>query len=338
MNRLLEVENLRTSFFTYAGEVRAVDDVSFHLDRGEAIAVVGESGCGKSVTALSVMRLLAETGKIVSGRITFDGQDLLAKSEEDMQKIRGNDISMIFQDPMTSLNPVLSIGTQLTEVLRLHQKMDGGQARARAIELLSLVGIPNPDRRLAEFPHQFSGGMRQRVMIAMALACNPKLLIADEPTTALDVTVQAQIMDLMRELKQKFQTSIILITHDLGVVAGMASRVLVMYAGKLIEQGPVKDIYFRPKHPYTWALLKSVPVLSATEKRRLVPIYGQPPDLIAPPEGCRFNPRCEHALRICLTKEPPFTDLGGGHRVACWRYDPQAPPLTFGEGRERSAS
>ncbi len=338
MDTLLQVRNLKTSFFTYAGEVKAVDDVSFDLGRGEAIGIVGESGCGKSVTALSIMRLLADTGKIMSGSAIFDGEDLITKTEEEMQSIRGNKISMIFQDPMTSLNPVLTIGLQMMEVLQLHQGMTKKEARARAIEMFSLVGIPNAERRLGQYPHQFSGGMRQRVMIAIALSTNPKLLIADEPTTALDVTVQAQILDLMKELKQRFQTSIILITHDLGVVAGMAARVLVMYAGKIIEEGPVDAIYHRPLHPYTWALLRSIPRLHEKEKRRLVPIHGQPPDLLEPPRGCRFNPRCAHALRICLERQPEYMEREAGHRVACWRYHPQAPPFELVNGKEARVS
>lgn len=338
MDNLLEVRNLRTSFFTYAGEVRAVDDVSLDLARGEAIGIVGESGCGKSVTALSVMRLLSDTGRIMSGSALLDGEDLFAKTEEEMQQVRGNQISMVFQDPMTTLNPVLSIGLQMTEVLLLHQGMNQRQARERAVEMLGLVGIPNPDKRLAQYPHQFSGGMRQRVMIAIALSCNPKLLIADEPTTALDVTVQAQILDLMRDLKKRLGTSIILITHDLGVVAGMAARVLVMYAGKIIEEGPVASIYHQSRHPYTWALLRSIPRLHEKDKRRLVPIHGQPPDLLAPPSGCRFNPRCSHALRICLEQEPAFTEINTGHRVACWRYHSQAPPLELVNGKGEGVS
>jgi len=327
MGHLLEVRDLKTSFFTYAGEVRAVDGVSFSLGRGEAIAIVGESGCGKSVTVLSIMRLIGKPGRIVSGSVLFEGEELTKKSEKAMTKIRGNDISMIFQDPMTSLNPVLTIGTQIMEVLHLHQGMSRPQARSHAIRMLDLVGIPNAERRLSQYPHEFSGGMRQRAMIAMALACNPKLLIADEPTTALDVTVQAQILTLMKDLKERFDASIILITHDLGVVAGMASRVLVMYAGQIVEKGSVHDIYHNPRHPYTWSLLKSIPRLDATEKRRLVPIHGQPPDLIAPPTGCRFNPRCPHALNICLQEEPQLREVGGTHLAACWRLDPQAPPL-----------
>lgn len=329
MTTLLEVQNLRTSFFTYGGEVKAVDGISFTLGRGEVIAVVGESGCGKSQTALSILRLLAESGKIVGGSIRFDGRDLLRCSDVEMRAVRGNEISMIFQDPMTCLNPLLTIGTQLTEVLRLHQKMNGRDARRRAVEMLDVVGIPNPERRLRQYPHEFSGGMRQRVMIAMALATNPKLLIADEPTTALDVTVQAQIMDLMRDLRGRFDTSIILITHDLGVVAGMAERVLVMYAGKIIEEGPVRDIFAAPRHPYTWGLIKSVPRLNDQHQRRLVPIHGQPPDLIAPPAGCRFHPRCEYALNVCLEDQPEFSGETGAHRVACWRYHAEAPQLVF---------
>jgi len=335
---LLTVTDLCTSFFTYAGEVKAVDGVSFTLDRGEAIGLVGESGCGKSVTALSIMGLVSDPGKIVRGSVVFEGEDLAGARQERMQKIRGNDISMIFQDPMTSLNPVLTIGTQIMEVLRLHQGMTERQARERAVEMLSLVGISNPERRLAQYPHQFSGGMRQRVMIAIALACNPKLLFADEPTTSLDVTVQAQILELMKDLRDRFDTSIILITHDLGVVAGMASRVLVMYAGKIVEEGSVRDIYFRPKHPYTWSLLKSVPRLDAAEKRRLVPIHGQPPDLIQPPQGCRFHPRCRYALRVCTEQEPGFTQVDRGHKAACWRLHPQAPPFEPFEMEERGAT
>ncbi len=329
---LLRVRDLKTSFFTYGGEVKSVDGVSFDLSRGETIAVVGESGCGKSVTALSVLRLLGDTGKVKEGSVTFDGEDLLAKTEEEMRDVRGNKISMVFQDPMTSLNPLLTIRTQLVETLRLHRGMGPLEAKRRAVELLELVGIPNAAKRLGQYPFQFSGGMRQRVMIAMALSCNPMLLIADEPTTALDVTVQAQIMDLIKGLKEKFGSSVILITHDLGVVAGMAQRVLVMYAGRFVEEGPVKAIYGNPKHPYTWGLLKSVPRLHAEEKKRLVPILGQPPDLIQPPKGCRFNPRCNYALRICLEEQPEFKEIDPGHQVACWRYDPQAPAMVFGNG------
>lgn len=325
MDRLLEVTNLHTSFSTYAGEVKAVRGVNFHVGAGEAIAIVGESGCGKSVTATSVMQLVPPPGKIVEGSIVFDGKDLVKMTEKEMQRVRGNDIGMIFQDPMTSLNPVLNIRTQIVESLKLHQNLSGEAASKRAIELLHLVGIPSPERRLSSFPHQFSGGMRQRVMIAMALACNPKLLIADEPTTALDVTIQAQIIELMKDLKEKLGMSIILITHDLGVVAGVAQRVVVMYAGKVVEQGTVRDIYYEAQHPYTWGLLKSVPRLDAEQKDRLVPIYGQPPDLISPPVGCPFAPRCDYAMAICKTTPPEIAPLSDHHQVACWLQHPYAP-------------
>jgi|LFRM01.1.fsa_nt_gb oligopeptide transport system ATP-binding protein len=325
LDRLLEVTNLHTSFRTYAGVVQAVRGVSFHVNRGEAVALVGESGCGKSVTALSIMQLVPPPGKVTEGCIAFDGKDLTAMTEREMQHVRGNEIGMIFQDPMTSLNPVLSIKTQIVESLRLHQNLRGEAATHRALELLRMVGIPSPERRLAAYPHQFSGGMRQRVMIAMALACSPKLLIADEPTTALDVTIQAQIIELMKELKEKLGMSIILITHDLGVVAGLAQRVVVMYAGKVAEQGTVDEIYKSPQHPYTWGLLKSVPRLDATRKDKLVPIYGQPPDLISPPQGCPFAPRCDWAMNICKTAQPEFTTLSDTHQVACWLQHSMAP-------------
>ncbi|MBZ4687440.1 MAG: oligopeptide transport system ATP-binding protein [Clostridia bacterium] len=326
MTYLLEVKDLEVSFFTYAGEVQALRKVNFHVDKGEVVAIVGESGCGKSVTAQSVMRLIpTPPGKIKSGTILLNGENLLSKSEREMERIRGNSIAMIFQDPMTSLNPVLTIGGQIIEGLRHHQKLSKKEARSKAIEMLGLVGIPSPERRLSQYPHEFSGGMRQRVMIAMALACNPQLLIADEPTTALDVTIQAQIMELMKDLNQKLSTSIIIITHDLGVVAGLAQRVLVMYAGKIIEQGTVKDLYQRPRHPYTWGLLKSVPRLDAMEKKRLVPIWGQPPDLLSPPAGCAFYPRCDYAMEICTKYEPEVTSIGQDHKVACWLSHPSAP-------------
>lgn len=325
MGRLLEVTNLQTSFRTYAGEVQAVRGVSFHLDKGEAVAVVGESGCGKSVTALSIMQLVPPPGKVTAGQVMFEGKNLLAMSEKAMQDIRGNSIGMIFQDPMTSLNPVLTIKTQIVESLKLHQNMSADAATTRALELLHMVGIPSPERRLGAYPHQFSGGMRQRVMIAMALACNPKLLIADEPTTALDVTIQAQILELMKDLKNKLGMSIILITHDLGVVAGLAERVVVMYAGKVVEQGTVNEIFGKAQHPYTWGLLKSVPRLDASTKDKLVPIYGQPPDLISPPQGCPFAPRCDHAMAICKTTPPEYTTMSGTHQVACWLQHAMAP-------------
>lgn len=324
MANLLEVRNLRTHFQTYAGTVQAVNGISFSVAPGEALGIVGESGCGKSVTATSIMRLLPPNGKIVEGEIDFDGRDLASLSEREMQHIRGNEISMIFQDPMTSLNPVLKIRTQISESLQLHQNMTKAQAAKRSVELLELVGIPSPAMRVKQYPHEFSGGMRQRVMIAMALSCNPKMLIADEPTTALDVTIQAQIMDLMRELRQKLNTAIILITHDLGVVAGMCTRIQVMYAGRIIERGTPDDIYYNPKHPYTWGLLKSVPRVDARERRRLHSILGQPPDLLAPPEGCEFWPRCDYAMEICQRQKPELASIEGEHETACWLTHPAA--------------
>ncbi|MGE5549423.1 MAG: ABC transporter ATP-binding protein [Bacteroidota bacterium] len=326
---LLTVSNLKTSFFTYAGEVKAVDGVSFSLDAGEAIALVGESGCGKSVTALSVMGLIAPPGKTTAGSVHFDGRELTSLRERELRRIRGNEMGMIFQDPMTSLNPVLSIRTQIVEAIRLHQGLRGAAARKRAVELLEMVGIPSPEQRVKQYPHQFSGGMRQRVMIAMALSCCPKLLIADEPTTALDVTIQAQIIELMKELQEKLKMAIILITHDLGVVAGLAKQVYVMYAGRIVERGTVEQIYEHARHPYTWGLLKSVPRLDDRTKRRLVPIKGQPPDLLAPPPGCAFAARCQYAMRICETERPELVSCQAetGHQAACWLLHPNAPAV-----------
>lgn len=324
--KLLEIKNLKTSFFTYAGEVKAIDDVSFSIDQGEAVALVGESGCGKSVTALSIMRLISHPGKIVQGDIIND-KYLTALSEKEMRAIRGNEIGMIFQDPMTSLNPVLTIKKQLTESIMLHEKLNQNAATARALKLLEMVGIPSPNERINQYPHQFSGGMRQRVMIAMALSCEPQLLIADEPTTALDVTIQAQILELMKHLKHKINISIILITHDLGVVAGLCQKIIVMYAGKIVESGSLKEIFNNPQHPYTWGLLKSAPRLDEETKQKLVPIWGQPPDLLAPPPGCRFAPRCDHAMKICETELPPYFDVAEGHTAACWLLDNRAPKI-----------
>lgn len=334
MNSLLEVKNLRTSFYTYAGEVKAVDGVSFTLDAGEALALVGESGCGKSVTALSIMGLVREPGKIISGNIEFNGRDLTELSGREIRAVRGNEIGMIFQDPLTSLNPVLSIERQMIEGLMLHKKLTKKQAVGRGIELLKMVGIPAAEERFYQYPHQFSGGMRQRVMIAMAMACDPKILIADEPTTALDVTIQAQIIELMKELKATLNTSIILITHDLGVVAGLCQRVMVMYAGKIVERGPILDLYHSPQHPYTWGLLGAIPHWDRSgdekgnDKRRLTPIWGTPPDLLAPPAGCRFAPRCQYAMRICETEMPPDFQITEQHRAACWLLDARAPKVT----------
>jgi len=323
---ILEIADLRTWFFTRDGVVRAVDGVSFHVAPGETLAIVGESGCGKSVTALSVLRLIpAPPGRIVSGAIRFAGRDLLGLSEAEMRDVRGNDISMIFQEPMTSLNPVLTIGRQIAETLKLHQGLDHKSALAKAVEMLRLVHIPEAERRVAEYPHQLSGGMRQRVMIAMALACNPKLLIADEPTTALDVTIQAQILDLMRELKQQIDAAIVLITHDLGVVAEMAQRVVVMYAGRKAEEAPVGKLFRRPLHPYTKGLLASVPRLGASLNRdqapRLAEIAGTVPSLKDPIPGCPFETRCAFATDICRREMPSFDEKEPGHFAACFHSD-----------------
>ena len=323
---LLEVDHLKTWFFTRDGIVRAVDGVSLHVTPGETLAIVGESGCGKSVTALSILRLVpSPPGRIVSGSIRFAGRDLLALSEAEMRDVRGNDISMIFQEPMTSLNPVLTIGHQIAETLTLHQGLDRRAALERAVEMLRLVHIPEAQRRIGQYPHQLSGGMRQRVMIAWALACNPKLLIADEPTTALDVTIQAQILDLMRELKQKIDAAIVLITHDLGVVAEMAQRVIVMYAGRKAEEAAVGPLFLRPLHPYTKGLLNSIPHLGATlvdgEAGRLVEIPGTVPSLREPIPGCAFADRCGFATDICHRQAPPFEEKEPGHFAACYHSD-----------------
>jgi peptide/nickel transport system ATP-binding protein len=323
---LLEIDGLKTHFFTRDGVVRAVDGVSFSVAPGETLAVVGESGCGKSVTSLSIMRLIASPpGRIVEGTIRFQGINLLELSEREMRDIRGNDISMIFQEPMTSLNPVLTIGRQITETLTLHQGLDRAAADARAIEMLRLVGIPDPAQRLRQYPHELSGGMRQRVMIAMALACDPKLLIADEPTTALDVTVQAQILDIMRLLKSKTGAAIILITHSLGVVAEMAQRVVVMYGGRKVEEAPVGALFATPRHPYTQALLGSVPRLGSSladnDMSRLAEIPGVVPSLKEAIAGCIFAPRCAHATPRCRETYPPLEEKAPGHWVACWESD-----------------
>jgi len=325
MERILEVNDLHVSFHTYAGEVKAVRGVNFHVNRGEAVAIVGESGCGKSVTAQSLMKLIPmPPGQIKKGQILFNGQDLVKKSNKEMESIRGKEIGMIFQDPMTSLNPTMTIGNQIMEGLIKHQNMSKAAARERAIELLTIVGIPQPERRVNQYPHEFSGGMRQRAMIAISLACSPKLLIADEPTTALDVTIQAQILDLMKDLQKKMGTSIILITHDLGVVAEMCDRVIVMYAGKVIESGTVDDIFYNPQHPYTKGLLRSVPRLDLNRDEPLTPIFGTPPDLLRPPVGCGFTARCESAMRVCQEYDPELKDISGTQRAACWLQHPLA--------------
>jgi oligopeptide/dipeptide ABC transporter ATP-binding protein len=318
MATLLEVRNLRTNFQTSAGVVRAVDGVSWDVQEGETVALVGESGCGKSVSALSIMRLVAEpAGRIEGGEILYKGRDLLKLSEAEMQRVRGREIAMVFQEPMTSLNPVLTIGRQLTEGLEIHMKMSAEQARARATELLGMVGIPDPARRLAQYPHHFSGGMRQRMMIAMALACNPSLILADEPTTALDVTIQAQILELMRDLSRRLGVAMLIITHNLGVVARYADRVNVMYAGRIIEQAAAAEIYANPRHAYTLGLLRSVPRLDEPRRARLDPIQGQPPDLTRLPAGCAFAPRCAYRVDRC-GEVPALVEVGPGHTSACW--------------------
>ncbi len=315
MTALLEVKDLRVSFFIPAGEVQAVRGISFTLEKGESLAIVGESGCGKSVTAQSIMRLLqSPPAKIVGGSILFQGKDLLKLSEREMEKVRGNEIGMIFQDPMTSLNPTMKIGKQIAEGVRLHLKVSSEDAKKRVLEMENLVGLPHPERRYNQYPHEFSGGMRQRTMIAMSLACEPKLVIADEPTTALDVTIQAQILELMKDIQKRLDTAIILITHDLGIVADLCHRVLVMYAGKIIESGSIDDIFYNPQHPYTWGLLKSVPSIHSQEKQRLVPIPGQPPDLIKPPVGCAFMPRCKYAMKVCVEHDPADFQIKRGTR------------------------
>ena len=320
---LLDVQSLQTQFSTSGGVVRAVDGVSWDVQEGETVALVGESGCGKSVSALSVMRLVsAPAGRIVGGRILFKGRDLLTLSEEEMRKLRGREIAMIFQEPMTSLNPVLTIGRQLTEGLEIHLGLDAAAARGRAAELLAMVGIPDPERRLPQYPHQFSGGMRQRMMIAMALACNPSLILADEPTTALDVTIQAQILELLKDLSRRLGVAMLIITHNLGVVARYADRVNVMYAGRIVERGTARELYANPRHPYTLGLLKSVPRLDIPRRQRLDPIDGQPPDLTRLPAGCAFGPRCAFRVERCGVEAPALTPIDGpGHVAACWEAE-----------------
>ncbi len=319
MSKLLDVKNLKTQFFTQDGVVHAVNGISYSVDSGETVAIVGESGSGKSVGVMSLIRLIPQPpGKIVDGTVMFDGQDLLKLNEDELRDIRGNRIAMIFQDPMTSLNPVLTIGRQITEALELHLHMNKEQSRKRAVELLEMVGIPGAAARLDDYPHQFSGGMRQRVMIAMGLSCNPQLLIADEPTTALDVTIQAQIIDLVKRLQAELGMAIIWITHDLGVVAGMADRVLVMYAGFIVEESVVDHLYAQPRHPYTLGLLRSIPRLDLGRQKRLIPIDGLPPDLLEAPNHCPFAPRCSFAIERCWQENPPLEDVAPGHRAACW--------------------
>lgn len=324
---LLEVKNLRTNFATGGGIVQAVRGVSLYVDAGEFIGIIGESGCGKSVSMMSVMQLLADNAAVRADTILFDGMDLQKQSRKQMRKLLGSSIGMIFQDPMTSLNPLYTIGNQLMEPLRQHQRMTRAAARARALEMLRLVGINEPEKRLKQYPHELSGGMRQRVMIAIAMCCTPKLLIADEPTTALDVTIQAQIMELMAELKDRFSTATILITHDLGVIASVCSRVMVMYGGKIMEEGSVEDIFYAPGHPYTEGLLRSVPGDGSGSREKLIPIPGSPPDLMNPPVGCPFAARCPKAMRICSLAPAELTELGPNHRAACWLHHPQVKSL-----------
>ncbi len=332
METILEVEDLRVSFRVRDGDVQAVRGVNFTVGKGEAVAIVGESGCGKSVTAQTIMRLIpTPPGEIKPGSsIRFKGTELLDLTDKEMRQVRGKEIGMIFQDPMTSLNPTMTVGKQITEVLTRHLGLDKGEAEARAIELLELVGIPNAPSRLKQYPHEFSGGMRQRVMIAIALACNPSLVIADEPTTALDVTIQAQILRLMKDLQQKLDMSIILITHDLGIVADVCDRIVVMYAGKVIETGTKWEVFKNPKHPYTRGLLRSVPRLDQRKDESLIPIHGTPPDLINPPVGCGFYSRCSEAMRICDKQDPDFTDVSDTHRSKCWLLHEMAAAASDG--------
>jgi len=333
MEKILDVKDLYVSFYTYAGEVQAIRGVSLDLNKGEAIAIVGESGSGKSVTSQAIMRLIPEPpGKIKKGEILFNGKDLTKISEKEMQTVRGSEIGMIFQDPMTSLNPTMTVGNQIVEGLIKHQGLSKSDAMKRAVEMLELVGIPNAAERIKQYPHQFSGGMRQRVMIAIALSCNPELLIADEPTTALDVTIQAQIIDLMKDLQKKLNTSIIIITHDLGVVADIAQRVIVMYGGQIMEKGSIDDIFYNPQHPYTWGLLQSIPRLDSREKGELTAIPGTPPDLLAPPKGCPFAPRCPYAMKVCEINKPDLTTVSPHHEVSCWLKHPDAPQVKRPEG------
>ncbi|TMF62019.1 MAG: ABC transporter ATP-binding protein [Chloroflexi bacterium] len=318
MTPVLQVKDLRTQFFTDDGVVKAVDGVSFDLHPGETLGIVGESGCGKSVTALSILRLVQEPGRITGGQILFKGSDVVKMHDDDVRELRGKDIAMIFQDPLSSLNPVLKVGYQIEEAMQAHTKISGKVALSRAVQLLKQVRIPAAESRFEDYPHQFSGGMRQRAMIAMGLANKPSILIADEPTTALDVTVQAQILELLRDLNEETKTAIILITHNMGVVAGLCKRVLVMYAGRIVEQGPVEQIFHNPQHPYTWSLLQSIPRLDADRKDRLLSIEGLPPDLIKPPPGCRFHPRCRFRIERCFRDDPSLIDVGPDQDAACW--------------------
>ncbi|MGH4121507.1 MAG: ABC transporter ATP-binding protein [Clostridium sp.] len=333
MEKILEVKDLNTSFFTHVGEVKAVRNVSITLEKGHALGIVGESGSGKSVTMLSIMKLLTDNGKLTEGQIIFDDADITKYNNKAMRNIRGNSMSMIFQDPMTSLNPVLTIEKQMIEPIILHKKVSKSQAIKLAVDMLNLVGIANPKTRLKQYPHEFSGGMRQRVMIAIALSCNPKLIIADEPTTALDVTIQAQILELFKDIRKKLNTSIILITHDLGIVADLCDSVNVMYGGYVVERGSTREIFYNAKHPYTWGLLNSVPNPKNLVKEKLKPIEGQPPDLLDPPKGCPFAPRCDYAMEVCMVDMPQHFSIDNVdstvsiHSAACWLNHPDAPKI-----------
>ena len=325
---LLEVKNLNTSFHIGVGTVQAVRGVSFHVEEGESIGIVGESGSGKTQTMLSVMGLLPAYAHIQADSILFNGKELTKMDHKSLRALHGSEIGMIFQDPMTSLNPLFTVEDQLTEPLRIHQGMNKKQARARALELLNLVEIPNPEQRLKQYPHEFSGGMRQRVMIAIAIACGPKMVIADEPTTALDVTIQAQILDLLAKLQKESKNSIIMITHDLGVIASMCSRILVMYGGTICEEGTTREIFYDAKHPYTWGLLNSIPKIHGDPNEKLIPIHGTPPDMLMPPKGCPFAPRCKYCMPVCREYKPPRTVLGDTHAVSCHLMHPKAPKIT----------
>lgn len=326
MEKLLEVKNLRVSYHTYAGEVQSVRGVTFDVNKGEVVAIVGESGCGKSVTAKTIMGLIqTPPGEIKQGsQIIYKGKSILDFNKEQWRSYRGGECAMIFQDALTSLNPTMKVGKQIGENLMVHRGINKRQIKEEAIKMLNLVGIPSPEKRVNQYPHEFSGGMRQRVMIAIALACNPNLLIADEPTTALDVTIQAQILELIKELQKKLNASVIMITHDLGVVADMADRIIVMYSGKIVESGFCEDIFYTPKHPYTWALLNAVPRIDSEDKEYLVSIEGTPPDLLSPPKGCPFSTRCRYCMKICLEREPEISQFGDTHSASCWIYYPDA--------------
>ncbi|WP_404988455.1 ABC transporter ATP-binding protein [Clostridium culturomicium] len=326
MGKLLEVNNLRVSYHTYAGEVQSVRGITFDVEEGEALAIVGESGCGKSVTAKSIMGLIKKpAGEIKAGsEILYRGQNILNFSKKEWSEYRGGESAIIFQDALAALNPTMTVGKQIAENLIMHKNMSKAEALKEAVNMLRLVGIPNPEERVKQYPHEFSGGMRQRVMIAIAFACDPKLLIADEPTTALDVTIQSQIMDLIKKLQKELNTSVILITHDLGVVANVAKRIVVMYSGNIVEKGSCEDIFYNPKHPYTLALLSAVPRLDLKNKQELASIEGTPPDLIAPPKGCPFSTRCKYCMEICCEKAPEYTEFGDGHVAACWLHHPYA--------------